>query len=90
MADMRAPAAPPYRMDRAHGGQSEREPRGEYVLILEGAEAIAAEEDFSSLSPDEHVKKYTDAGMSKKEAIKAAAKDRGMSKSEFYKLVAND
>ncbi len=69
---------------------TEREPRGEYVLILEGAEAIAAEEDFSTLTPEEHVKRYTDAGMSKKDAIKAAAKDRGMAKSEFYKLVAND
>ena len=68
----------------------EREPRGEYVLILEGAESVAAEEDFSSLSPEEHVKRYTDAGMSRKDAIKAAAKDRGMAKSDFYKLVAND
>lgn len=69
---------------------SEREPRGEYVLILEGVESVAAEEDFSALSPEDHVKRYTDAGMSRKDAIKAAAKDRGMAKSEFYKLVAND
>ena len=68
----------------------EREPRGEYVLILEGVESVAAEEDFSSLSPEEHVKRYTDGGMSRKDAIKAAAKDRGMAKPEFYKLVAND
>ena len=68
----------------------EREPRGEYVLILEGVESVAAEENFSALSPEEHVKRYTDAGMSRKDAIKAAAKDRGMAKSEFYKLVAND
>ena len=69
---------------------SEREPRGEYVLILEGVEATVAEEDFSALSPEDHVKRYTDAGMSRKDAIKAAAKDRRMAKSEFYKLVAND
>ena len=68
----------------------EREPRGEYVLILEGVEATVAEEDFSALSPEDHVKRYTDAGMSRKDAIKAAAKDRGMAKSDFYKLVAND
>ena len=68
----------------------EREPRGEYVLILEGAESVATEEDFSALSPEEHVKRYTDGGMSRKDAIKAAAKDRGMAKSDFYKLVAND
>lgn len=69
---------------------SEREPRGEYVLILEGATSVAVAEDFSALSPEEHVKRYTDSGMSKKDAIKAAAKDRGMSKSDFYKLVVND
>ena len=68
----------------------EREPRGEYVLILEGSATPATSEDFSALSPEEHVKRYTDEGMSKKDAIKAAAKDRGMSKSDFYKLVAND
>ena len=69
---------------------SEREPRGEYVLILDGVEAAVAEEDFSVLSPEDHIKRYTDAGMSRKDAIKAAAKDRGMAKSDFYKLVAND
>lgn len=68
----------------------EREPRGEYVLILEGASIPVSSEDFSALSPEEHVKKYTDEGLSRKDAIKAAARDRGMSKSDFYKLVAND
>ena len=69
---------------------SERDPRGEYVLILEGASTPVSCDDFSVLSPEEHVKKYTDEGLSRKDAIKAAAKDRGMSKSDFYKLVAND
>ena len=68
----------------------EREPRGEYVLILEGASTPVSSDDFSALSPEEHVKKYTDEGLSRKDAIKAAARDRGMSKSDFYKLVAND
>lgn len=68
----------------------EREPRGEYVLILDGASADVSSEDFSALSPEEHVRKYTDEGMTRKDAIKAAARDRGMSKSDFYKLVAND
>ena len=66
---------------------SEREPRGEYVLVLEGAASIAATEDFSTLSPDEHVAHYENAGMKRMDAIKAAAKDRGMSKSELYKIL---
>ncbi len=68
----------------------EREPRGEYVLILEGAHIEGVPEDFSAITPEEHVQRYTDEGLSRKDAIKAAARDRGMSKSEFYKLVAND
>ena len=75
-----------------------REPRGEYVLIVEGAaEAGIAKdergqdaEQLSMLSPAEHVAHYTDAGMTKMDAVKAAAKDRGMTKSEFYDLLQKD
>ena len=77
-------------LSKAVAYYGEREPRGEYVLILDGASAAVSSEDFSALSPEEHVRKYTDEGMTRKDAIKAAARDRGMSKSDFYKLVAND
>lgn len=65
---------------------SEKEPRGEYVLIIEGA----PESDSTVSYPEdilEHVGIYTDGGMKKMDAIKAAAKDRGISKSEAYALV---
>ncbi len=66
-------------------------PRGEYVLILEGAEeaGVSFEEDnpLISLSPEEHVRHYEEKGLSRMEATKAAAKDRGMSKSELYKIL---
>ena len=66
----------------------EREPRGEYVLVVEGVpEDFGRNEDFSALSPEEHVKIYTDGGMPKMDAIKKAAKERGVSKSELYKLL---
>lgn len=68
---------------------AEKEPRGEYVLILEGG-TKKAESDFNTLTPEEHIKKYISLGMSKMDAIKQAAKDRGVSKSELYKLVTND
>lgn len=61
----------------------EGEKRGEYVLVVEGA----AKETFQELSVREHVKKYMDGGMDKKEALKCAAKDRGVPKSELYKEV---
>jgi len=72
----------------------EKEPRGEYVLVVEGADEAGinteGENPLLCLSPDEHVNHYVNAGMGKMDAIKAAAKDRGLSKSEMYKLVNRD
>lgn len=66
---------------------TEHEPRGEYVLIVDGASGGSSDNPLLSLSPDEHVEHYVSAGLSKMDAIKAAARDRGISKSEMYKLV---
>ena len=60
------------------------EKRGEYVLIIEGAKG--AENPLNSLSEREHILHYISSGLDKKEAIKRAAKDRGISKSEIYKF----
>lgn len=59
------------------------EKRGEYVLVVEGAKERS--NPLCALSPREHVKYYMDGGMEKKEALKLAAKDRGIPKSELYK-----
>ncbi len=67
---------------------SEREPRGEYVLVLSGFEGASPSEEENpllSLTPDEHVAHYESMGLKRMDAIKAAAKDRGISKSELYK-----
>ena len=58
------------------------EKRGEYVLLVEGAKE--QESPLNALSPTEHIKHYMAAGLEKKEALKKAAKDRGVSKSELY------
>ncbi len=63
----------------------EKEPRGEYVLILEGGAAEKKENPLCSLSPEEHVAYYEKGGLARMDAIKAAAKDRGVSKSILYK-----
>ena len=67
-------------------------PRGEYVLIIEGAEeagvAVSSEENpLLSLTPEEHVAHYESEGVPRMDAIKKAAKDRGMTKSELYKIL---
>ena len=64
------------------------EPRGEYVLVVEGG--VAEESVDISLSPEEHVAKFEAEGMSRMDAIKAAAKERGMTKSELYRILNKD
>lgn len=64
----------------------ENAPRGEYVLVVEGAQTAATNEAFwISLSIPAHVEHYISLGMSKMDAIKQAAKDRGVPKNEVYK-----
>ncbi len=58
------------------------EKRGEYVLVVGGAEE--KESLLNQLSEVDHIKHYMAAGLDKKEALKRAAKDRGVSKSELY------
>ena len=68
----------------------ENAPRGEFVLVVEGArEGTIPDERASllSLSPEEHTAHYEAEGLSRMDAIKAAAKDRGMSKSELYRIL---
>ena len=72
----------------------EQEPRGEFVLVIEGADrqAIREEEmqDVLSLSIPEHVTHYMNQGMDKKDAMKAVAKDRGIGKREVYQALLEE
>ena len=65
---------------------TEHEPRGEYVLVIEGADGCARKEEnpLLTLTPEEHVAHYEAEGLKRMDAIKKAAKDRGLSKSELY------
>ena len=68
---------------------SEKEPRGEYVLVVEGTEK-EEENELTKLSIPEHIAHYINTGLAKKDAIKAVAKDRGVGKSEIYKYTIED
>lgn len=62
-------------------------PRGEYVLVVEGAinaEPTEEESFWEELSVIEHVDKYIADGMTQKEAIKKAAIERGVPKRDVY------
>lgn len=68
-------------------------PRGEFVLVMEGLTEEEIEKEkrasFEELSIEEHIIKYIEEGMSKKDAIKAVAKDRKVPKNEIYKYSTN-
>ncbi|WP_102399644.1 16S rRNA (cytidine(1402)-2'-O)-methyltransferase [Haloimpatiens massiliensis] len=68
-------------------------PKGEFVLILEGKNRAQVEKEkmelWEYITIEEHIKKYIEKGMPKKEAIKTVAKDRNMPKSEVYKHSLN-
>lgn len=67
------------------------EPKGEYVLVIEGksrADIEAEKRDsFSSMTIEEHMELYLSQGLEKKEAMKQVAKDRGISKRDVYQAL---
>ena len=78
----------PTSLEDAIAYYSENEPRGEYVLVLEGKSFKEQEEErqlsFSEISIEDHMKIYEDKGIDRKEAMKLVAKDRGVSKRDIY------
>ena len=69
----------------------ENEPRGEFVLVIEGKKIVELKKEkeasFNEMDINEHMKLYMDKGMDKKEAMKAVAVDRGIPKREVYKML---
>ena len=67
--------------------QKIEEPKGEYVLILEGNDKNEEEikkEQLNAISLEEHFKYYEKQNLDKKEIIKKIAKDRNTNKNEIY------
>lgn len=66
----------------------ENEPRGEYVLIVEGQSQLKLEEEkvekWLEMTMEEHLSFYLKKEMAKNEAIKTIAKDRNMTRKEVY------
>lgn len=75
-------------LDGAVAKYEEESPRGEYVLVIEGASEKTTDEEawWNDLSVEQHVDKYINDGMSSKEAIKQTAADRGVPKREVYNI----
>lgn len=71
---------------------AENNPRGEYVLVLEGATEEEPKEApwWEDMTLTDHVEKYIKDGKTSKEAIKQAATDRGMPKRDVYNIYHQD
>lgn len=81
----------PTTLEQALSYYETEEPRGEYVLVLEGksfAEKAREERDlWMQLSVEEHMAYYEEKGVDRKEAMKLVAKDRGVSKRDIYQYL---
>ena len=68
-----------------------QEPKGECVLVIEGKSrqelVKEARSRWEEMTVEEHMEVYLSKGMDKKEAMKAVAKDRGVSKRDIYQVL---
>ncbi len=78
----------PATLEEAVAYYKEEEPRGEYVLVLEGKDfARKRQEEIASwegMNIEEHMAYYEGQGLDRKLAMKQVAKDRGVGKREIY------
>lgn len=67
------------------------EPRGEYVLVVEGKSLLEFQKEqqqgWQEIAIEEHMQQYESQGIDRKEAMKRVAKDRGISKREVYQYL---
>lgn len=81
----------PTTLEEALHFYEENEPRGEYVIVLEGISRRHLQKEkqqmWETLTIEEHMQKYESQGMEKKEAMKRVAADRGISKRDVYQAL---
>lgn len=81
----------PTTLSEAISFYEENEPKGEYVLVLEGKSLEIRKEEkqkeWQQLSIEEHMSFYEEQGIDRKEAMKKVAKDRGLSKRDVYQYL---
>ncbi|MEY8391122.1 16S rRNA (cytidine(1402)-2'-O)-methyltransferase [Lachnospiraceae bacterium] len=69
----------------------QQEPKGEFVLVIQGKNIQEIEKEnqqnWETISLTEHMILYEHQGVSRKEAMKLVAKDRGISKRDVYKML---
>ena len=80
--------------DHKTAGQEPLSPRGEYVLVIAGVDAKSLQQEKQEQAREqnlqEHMQHYLDQGMDKKEAMKAVARDRGLSRRDIYRQLLEE
>ncbi len=70
------------------------EPRGEFVLVIEGKSFDDIEQQeqqkWEEMSLEDHMKIYLEQGLDKKSAMKKVAKDRGVAKRDIYNQLVQE
>ena len=81
----------PTTIEEAISFYKDNEPRGEYVLVIEGKSLKEQDEErrlsWQEMSIEEHMKYYEEQGVPHKEAMKKVATDRGVGKRDIYKAL---
>ena len=81
-------------LSEACGYYEKNEPKGEYVLVIEGRSRQQADkeraDDFLKMDINEHMSIYEKKGMDRKDAMKAVAADRGVTKRDIYRMLLED
>lgn len=81
-------------LSHALEGFQTQEPRGEYVIVLEGKSKEEIEtlkhSQWEAVTLEEHMALYQERGLDKKEAMKTVAKDRGISKRDIYQMLIGE
>lgn len=81
-------------IDGAIEKYNEKEPKGEFVLVIEGKSQEEIKEEkrkqWEDMSIEEHMEYYVNQGNDKKAAMKLVAKDRGVSKRDIYNTLIKE
>ena len=81
----------PTTLEQAIAYYTEKDPRGEYVLVIEGhsleKQAQEKQADWQEMSIADHMKYYEETGISHKDAMKKVAADRGVGKRDIYQAL---
>ena len=68
----------------------ENEPRGEFVIVVAGADENTAADDGEEMSLIEHYATHIATGLDKKEAMRRTAQERGISRRDVYQAVLGE